>query len=436
MDRFTCDWIDSILVVLCDGRVVCGCADPEGVRPLGKLTQGRGLREIWNSPRVQEIRSGLNAGHAPFCRDCGLKRPLADGEPPPQRPLVQGQLPRIFFEPTVLCNLSCLEAVCSREARLPQTRERSRFPREEFENLLAEVGQDLIRLDFFNYGEPFLHPEAADMIELLKERHPQVFLYVSTNGLMLTPEVSRRVIAAGLDEITFSIDGADQATYEKYRRGGDLDKVLAIVKGFVDERNRQQRETPVVNWRSILFRWNDSWWQRRRIRRLAERAGVDRLTWEVTDHPASAASKRFYPGSPALKRIRAEIWDSGQIGNALPAKTYRGRITPPEFLPGQAGSLPVTVKNTGGKTWIAGGRRPVRLGMQLHDDRRRLLDLNWSRAFLPHDLPPGAAVTVPIELPPLAMPGPYQVKFDLVLEGVDWFERGGSPVVWKPLVQG
>jgi len=437
MSRFTCDWIFNILVVLCDGRVVCGCADPAGERPLGRLTCGRGLREIWNSPQVQEIRAGLNEGYAPFCRNCGLKRFLAEDEIPPQRPLVLERLPRIFLEPTVLCNLSCLEAVCSHEAQLPKTRERPRFPREEFATLLGEIGDGLVRLDFFNYGEPFLHPEAADMIEYLKERYPQVYLYVSTNGLMLTPETSRRVIAAGVDEITFSIDGADQATYEKYRRGGDLRQVLAIVRDFVAERNRQGREVPVINWRSILFRWNDSWWHRRRIRRLAERAGVDRLTWEITDHPASAVSKEFYPGAPALARIRSEIWDSSQIGNALKKKTYRGRLAPLEALRPLAaekpGRLAVRVKNTGGMAWHRGGRHPVRLGAQLHDEEHCLIDLNWARAFLPTDLPAGGQATVELDLPVGAAPGRYLVKLDLVLEGVDWFENGGSPVVWLPL---
>ena len=33
--RFTCTWPWSIAVMLCDGRVVCGCADPYAKRVLG-----------------------------------------------------------------------------------------------------------------------------------------------------------------------------------------------------------------------------------------------------------------------------------------------------------------------------------------------------------------------------------------------------------------
>ena len=36
--RFTCSWPWNILVMLCDGRIVCGCADP-------LIAQARALRD-------------------------------------------------------------------------------------------------------------------------------------------------------------------------------------------------------------------------------------------------------------------------------------------------------------------------------------------------------------------------------------------------------
>jgi hypothetical protein len=40
---------------------------------------------------------------------------------------------------------------------------------------------------------------------------------------------------------------------------------------------------------------------------------------------------------------------------------------------------------------------------------------------------------VDIELPAVKEIGEYWLKFDMVSEGIDWFENGGSPVVWVPL---
>ena len=44
--RYTCSWPHSIAVMLCDGRIVCGCADPYAKRVLGDV-RTTSLAEIW-----------------------------------------------------------------------------------------------------------------------------------------------------------------------------------------------------------------------------------------------------------------------------------------------------------------------------------------------------------------------------------------------------
>ena len=442
MTRFTCDWIFKILVVLCDGKVVCGCADPKGERPLGNLRENS-LVEIWRGSNVRQIRQELNAGFSGFCLHCGLKKPLQDGEAVPQQPVNLEILPRIFFEPTVVCNLNCFQAVCAPGTGLVGTRERKFFPQEEFQSLLEEIGPGLIRLDFFNYGEPFVHPQALDMIEHVKKKYPHIYLYTSSNGLLLDEKKISRLAESGIDEITFSVDGADQRTYGRYRQGGDFARLLKNMAALVVEKKRLGREVPFINWRYILFKWNDSFWQMARVRRLAKKIGVDRLTWEITDHPAGAASKKYQIGSPAWKRVYYQIWDSSQIGSALPGKRYRAKIRIGKSrlagLPGQKRILDVAVKNRGGAPWITrafSGRRVVRLGAQLYDAEKKLLDLNFARAFLPRPLVGGESAVVKLELPAVGRCGDYWLKFDMVSEGADWFENGGSPVVWVPYTVG
>jgi hypothetical protein len=436
--RFTCDWIFNILVVLCDGKVVCGCADPKGERPLGHLQDSR-LTDIWRSARVRQIRQELNDGFSPFCLDCGLKKHLADDAPVPQQTVDLEILPRIFFEPTVVCNLNCYQAVCAPGAGLVATRKRKFFPEDEFRRLMAEIGPGLIRLDFFNYGEPFAHPRALEMIEHVKEKYPHVYLYVSTNGLLLDEKKIIRLAESGIDEVTFSVDGADQRAYGRYRQGGDFARVLKNMAALVAAKRRRGREVPFINWRYILFRWNDSFRQMARARVLAKKAGVDRLTWEITDHPPGAASEKYRIGSPAWKRIFFQIWDSSQIGSAVKGTRYMAGIrTRRKRLAVRVGEktlLDVAVTNRGGATWITqafSGRRWVRLGAQLHDSDKRMLELNFARAFLPHPLARGEKAVVKIELPALGQSGTYWLKFDMVSEGADWFENGGSKVLWLP----
>src|SRR5687767_5980564 len=70
--RFTCSWPWSIAVMLCDGRVVCGCADPYAKRVLGDMRQ-TSLNAIWQGPVATALRGDLNQGGSSFCGDCPLK---------------------------------------------------------------------------------------------------------------------------------------------------------------------------------------------------------------------------------------------------------------------------------------------------------------------------------------------------------------------------
>ncbi len=436
-ERFTCDWIFNILVVLCDGKVVCGCADPKGERPLGNLRE-KSLYDIWKSDKVKAIREGLNQGYSPFCLTCGLRKQVSSDEKIIQRPVSLEVLPRIFFEPTILCNISCFKSVCSKESGIIASRERKHFPFEAFKAVVDEVGEGLVRLDFFNYGESFVHPHAVDMIEYIKRKYPHVFLYISTNGLLLNKEKITKLVQTGVDEITFSVDGADPETYIKYRCGGDFSKIQENMKWAMQERNRVGHEVPFINWRYILFRWNDSKRKMNAARKLAGRIGVDRLTWEITDHPAEAKSEKYQIGTKAWKRIFYEIWDTSQISNAIKGKRYLASIKIPSKMVyasrGQPTWVKVYIKNKGGAKWLRhsfSGRRLVRLGAQLHDQHKKLLNLDYARAFLPHDIEAGRSAWINMELPSLSSAGAYWLKFDMVSEGIDWFESTGSHVVWK-----
>jgi len=121
------------------------------------------------------------------------------------------------------------------------------FPFAEFKSVVDEVGRNLIRLDFFNYGDSFVHPQAVEMVEYIKNKYAHIYLYTTTNGLMLDDEKIKRIVDSGLDEFTFSADGPDHKTYVRYRQQGDFEKVLKIMSKFVKERNQLGREVPFIN---------------------------------------------------------------------------------------------------------------------------------------------------------------------------------------------
>jgi Radical SAM superfamily/Iron-sulfur cluster-binding domain len=442
--RFTCSWPWTTLVMLCDGRLVCGCADPYGRRVLGDA-RGTSLHEVWTGPVVTSLRNDLNSGGSKFCGDCPLKLPLKKNDAPPMRPPGAGALPsRLYIECTAACNISCTEACCAPETGITRTRQAGMLDFELFQRVIDEAGPSLVRVDFFNYGEAFLHKRAVEMCEYIKSHFPRIYLFTSTNGLALSEAQARRLVHSGIDEVTFSIDGATAETYVKYRQRGRFDVAIQTLRTMADEKRQAGRDLPFLNWRYILFLWNDSDEEMNRARALAAEIGVDRLCWEITDHPERAYSRRFVPGSPDLEAIRREVWDDNDLGNAIPGAMPRARIDIDTLLPGvplmtrpgRPLHVRTRVHNLSTRAFPAQatyGRRLVRLGAQLCDASGSVIDRDYARAWLPGTLEPGANLHVAIEIPAPERSGRYRLKFDLVSEGIDWFEHCGSPTTIRSL---
>ena len=142
----------------------------------------------------------------------------------------------------------------------------------------------------------------------------------------------------------------------------------------------------------------------------------------MKDHPIVIASKQ------PLDRFLGRSDDPG------PAMSARVRLVDatPAAPAGATLLLTLEIQNSGAMTWIAdeNTRGHVRIGAQLLDAERRLLDRDHARQPLPRDVPAGATIHVGLSCKTPAAPGWYFVKIDLVSEGVSWFEpRGSKPAV-------
>jgi hypothetical protein len=432
------------MVLLCDGRLVCGCADPYAKRVLGDA-KAENVSAVWNGPIASALRRDLNGGGSKFCGDCPLKLPLGKEDPPPVRDPEVGALPnRLYIETTAACNISCEQACCAPETGITRTRTAGMLDFELFRRVVDEAGPALARIDFFNYGEAFLHKRAVEMCEYIKSHFPHVYLYTSTNGLAFSEAQVRRLVHSGIDEVTFSIDGATPDSYVRYRKRGNFDKAIQNLRAAVDEKRAAGRDVPFINWRYILFTHNDSEAEMTRARQMAAEIGVDRLCWELTDHPEELFSRRFLPGTPDLEAIRREVWDDNNLGNAIPGATPRAQIQvrgpipwlPIVARPGRRLTLHATIRNASTRPFPAQasyGRRLVRLGAQLCAADGSVVNRDFERAWLPATLEPGAETRVPITITAPATRGRYALKFDLVSEGIDWFEACGSPTTMRTL---
>ena len=91
-------------------------------------------------------------------------------------------------------------------------------------------------------GEPLLHKAAPDIINYTKR--VGIDAAMSTNGVFLTPEVSRECLKS-LTWVRFSTAGINEETYQKIQCGkpGDLEKVLANMEAAVRVKKDQGLKT-------------------------------------------------------------------------------------------------------------------------------------------------------------------------------------------------
>lgn len=80
---------------------------------------------------------------------------------------------------------------------------------------IKEFESPIKSLRLYNIGEPLLNPKFSDMVKYAKQSGSVIKIDTTTNGVALTPEMSDKIIEAGLDFICFSIEAMDDEGYQK-----------------------------------------------------------------------------------------------------------------------------------------------------------------------------------------------------------------------------
>lgn len=124
----------------------------------------------------------------------------------------------LAIEPTNLCNLKCAFCPTSDEKLLTKVgREKGSMPLELFRKVVDGARQFPVRMKevcLFKDGEPLLNKDICGMISYLKQVNICDVIKIFTNGLLLTPELNRELVSAGLDFIRISVEGVHPEKYE------------------------------------------------------------------------------------------------------------------------------------------------------------------------------------------------------------------------------
>lgn len=364
-DRYHCPWLDHGLSVHSDGNVTCGLDDPHGLRSFGNINR-QSVAEIWANPEYERLQQKLWEGHR--CTECTLAQRAAD-DAPAVMPTRSARPSTLVVETTVRCNLRCPQPACvpNNDSAI-RTRDADFLDPDAFQRVTEDLAGNLAHVFFYNYGDPFVHAGAEDMLAQLRRTSPGARVITSTNGAPLSNiERARKLVASeGLDHMMFTISGVTQETYSRYHVRGRLDLAVRGMTNVLQAKRELGLSRPVVHWKYLVFNWNDTEAEIDGALRLAQDYGVDEFSLYLTQIPPEATSYRFGPGSPNFARYRKHIenafgytrlspqpdedgfygleqsalglarWTGWQARKRLPVKRNRARLAVSTHRPGSS----------------------------------------------------------------------------------------------------
>lgn len=146
---------------------------------------------------------------------------------------------KLWVEPTNKCPLSC--PMCP-NSKKPEGYLQGFMDLALYKELISQIRGKVSHINLHHRGESLLHPDLPSMIRLAGENGIRTSIH--SNGVLLSKELSKDIIASGLDFLSFSFDGYDKKTYENIRIGADFDNTLNNIKNFLSLKASAKSKTP------------------------------------------------------------------------------------------------------------------------------------------------------------------------------------------------
>ncbi len=223
---------------------------------------------------------------------------------------IQGLPVSISIEPTTSCNLRCPE--CPSGLR-SFTRTTGMLDPILYRHVIDQLSDTLTYLTFYFQGEPYLNPQFLEMVNYASLKG--IYTATSTNAHYLDNKTSRQTISSGLDRLIISIDGTSQDTYQSYRIGGSLNKVIEGTKNIIQWKKELKSKTPHVVFQFLVVKPNEH--QIPEVRKLANELGVDQVVFKTAQIYDYQNGSSLIPDLDMYSRYRKQADGSYKIKNKL-----------------------------------------------------------------------------------------------------------------------
>lgn len=191
-----------------------------------------------------------------------------------KRPMQWGVPISLTLEPTTSCNLRCPECPSGKREF---TRPTGMLQKDFFRTAIDDLHKEISYLIFYFQGEPYLNPDFLEMVKYASQK--KIYTATSTNAHYLNDSNARKTVESGLDRLIISIDGTTQETYEQYRVGGSLDKVIEGAENIIKWKKTLKSATPHVIFQFLVVKPNEH--QLAQMQLLAKKIGVQDLRFKT-----------------------------------------------------------------------------------------------------------------------------------------------------------
>jgi MoaA/NifB/PqqE/SkfB family radical SAM enzyme len=151
---------------------------------------------------------------------------------------------------------------------------------------------------FYFQGEPFIHPGFLDMVAYAESKG--IYTITSTNGHFLNDVNVEKILNSKLSRIIISIDGADQETYEQYRKEGQLKTVLEGTRRLVKAKKMANLNFPHIIFQYLVVKPNEH--QVDEVKRIAKEIGVDEIRFKTAQLYDYKNGNDLMPTNPLFSR--------------------------------------------------------------------------------------------------------------------------------------
>jgi radical SAM protein with 4Fe4S-binding SPASM domain len=217
----------------------------------------------------------------------------------------------ITIEPCNICNLRCPGCVTGtkhKESIDPQI-----LDLDQFRRIFDQISEYVFNISLYNWGEPFLNRDIFPIIEHASLGGCAVTVHSNFN--IFDDLMAEKAISSGLTHIYLSIDGGTQQTYEKYRKAGELSRVISNIKLLVSKKKAEKSRFPILTWKYLVFPHNVH--EIESTRQMAKRLEVDafELVPGNTDNLAVFGREEFHDLSTGRlltnqRNFCDALWDS------------------------------------------------------------------------------------------------------------------------------